>query len=371
MLFELGWYHDNFVPMELVHRDFFKKLRRNIMINLEEILNNFKSKSESIETGEELELLRQEYLGKNGQVTDALKEIKNVPNENKKAYGEAVNKLKVAIETGIQKVKDSIGAKILKQKIKNTKKVDLTIPYSKPMGSLHPVTIASNKVVEVFRSMGFLVEDGFEVETEFNNFEAVNVPKDHPARDTQDTFWLNNGQVLRTHTSANQNRVMKKYGAPLRAIFPGRCYRNETMDASHDTTFWQCEGMVIDENINIANLIYFMKTMLTKVFGKEINVRLRPGFFPFTEPSFELDCSCPYCEGAGCRVCKQGGWIELCPCGMIHPEVLKMGGIDTEKYQGFAFGLGLSRLAMMNKNISTIRVMNGCKLKELKQAKIK
>lgn len=219
--------------------------------------------------------------------------------------------------------------------------------------------------------MGFIVEDGVEVETEFNNFEAVNVPKDHPARDTQDTFWLNNGQLLRTHTSANQNRVMKKYGAPLRAIFPGRCYRNETMDASHDTTFWQCEGMVIDENINIANLIFFMKTMLTKVFGKEIDVRLRPGFFPFTEPSFELDCSCPYCDGEGCRVCKWGGWIELCPCGMIHPEVLKMGGIDTNKYQGFAFGLGLSRLAMMNKNITTIRVMNGCKLKELHQAKIK
>ena len=247
----------------------------------------------------------------------------------------------------------------------------MTIPYSHDKGSLHPVTIAEHKVIEVFRSMGFIVEDGFEVETEYNNFEAVNVPKDHPARDMQDTFWLENGQVLRTHTSANQNRVMKQYGAPLRAIFPGRCYRNETVDASHDTTFWQLEGMVIDENISIANLIFFMKTMLTKVFGKEIKVRLRPGYFPFTEPSFELDCSCPYCDGNGCSVCKHGGWIELCPCGMIHPEVLKMGGIDIEKYQGFAFGLGLSRLAMMNKDIRTIKVLNGCKLKELKQAKIK
>ena len=341
------------------------------MTKIEEILQKFQNKIDDAKSNEDLDSLRLEFLGKNGQVTDAMKQIKDIPNDQKKSYGEAVNKLKVTIENGLQNLKDKIQRKMLESKLKNTKRVDLTVPYSKEMGSLHPITIASKKVIEVFRSMGFIVEDGFEVETEYNNFEAVNVPKDHPARDTQDTFWLDNGQVLRTHTSANQNRVMKKYGAPLRAIFPGRCYRNEAVDASHDTTFWQCEGMVIDENINIANLIFFMKTMLTEVFGKEIDVRLRPGFFPFTEPSFELDCSCPYCGGMGCKVCKQGGWIELCPCGMIHPEVLKMGGIDTNKYQGFAFGLGLSRLAMMNKNISTIRVMNGCKLKELKQAKIK
>ncbi len=341
------------------------------MSKLDDILIAFQAKEKDVKNEEQLNALRAEFLGKSGVLTDALKGIKDIPNQEKKAYGEAVNKLKLQIEDGIKALGDSIQMEILNEKLKNTKKMDLTIPYSKDKGSLHPVTIASKKVIEVFRSMGFVVEDGVEVETEFNNFEAVNIPKDHPARDTQDTFWLNNGQVLRTHTSANQNRVMKKYGAPLRAIFPGRCYRNEAMDASHDTTFWQCEGMVIDENINIANLIFFMKTMLTKVFGKEINVRLRPGFFPFTEPSFELDCTCPYCDGEGCRVCKQGGWIELCPCGMIHPEVLRLGGIDTEKYQGFAFGLGLSRLAMMNKNISNIKVMNGCKLKELQQSKIK
>lgn len=341
------------------------------MSKLDEIYENFQAQSKDISTDEQLNGLRYEFLGKNGQLTEALKLIKDVPVAEKKVYGEAVNNLKTTIENRIQEIKLSIQKKILDEKLNNTKKIDLTIPYASEMGSLHPVTIASQKLIEVFRSMGFVVEDGVEVESEYNNFEAVNVPKDHPARDTQDTFFLNNGQVLRTHTSANQNRVMKKYGAPLRAIFPGRCYRNETMDASHDTTFWQCEGMVIDENINIANLIFFMKTMLTKVFGKQIEVRLRPGFFPFTEPSFELDCSCPYCDGKGCRVCKQGGWIELCPCGMIHPKVLEMGGIDTNKYQGFAFGLGLSRLAMMNKNITTIRVMNGCKLKELKQSKIK
>ncbi len=340
-------------------------------MELEQILIQFNDDVTKVETDESLNSLRTKYLGKTGILTDALKEIKNVPVERKKAYGESVNKIKTEIENKLENLKLQLEDKLIQNKLNNTKNIDLTIPYSHDKGSLHPVTIAEHKVIEVFRSMGFIVEDGFEVETEYNNFEAVNVPKDHPARDMQDTFWLENGQVLRTHTSANQNRVMKQYGAPLRAIFPGRCYRNETVDASHDTTFWQLEGMVIDENISIANLIFFMKTMLTKVFGKEIKVRLRPGYFPFTEPSFELDCSCPYCDGNGCSVCKHGGWIELCPCGMIHPEVLKMGGIDIEKYQGFAFGLGLSRLAMMNKDIRTIRVLNGCKLKELKQAKIK
>jgi phenylalanyl-tRNA synthetase alpha chain len=219
--------------------------------------------------------------------------------------------------------------------------------------------------------MGFTVEDGNEVETEYNNFEAVNVPKFHPARDMQDTFYLNNGQVLKTHTSASQNRIMRKYGAPLKAIFPGRCFRNEELDASHENTFFQMEGMMIDKNVSISNLIYFMKTMLSEVFEKEVNVRLRPGFFPFVEPGFELDSSCPYCGGKGCRVCKNSGWIELCPCGMIHPNVLKMGGIDPDEYQGFAFGLGLSRLVMMTYGFGDIRNLNSGDLKVLEQTKIK
>ena len=164
---------------------------------------------------------------------------------------------------------------------------------------------------------------------------------------------------------------MRKYGAPLKVIFPGRCFRNEELDASHENTFFQLEGMMIDKDISISNLIYFMKTMLSNVFGKEVDVRLRPGFFPFVEPGFELDCSCPYCGGKGCSVCKKSGWIELCPCGMIHPRVLEMGGINPDEYQGFAFGLGLSRMAMMNFEINDIRVLNGGKLKQLKQVKTK
>ncbi|MBQ4558167.1 MAG: phenylalanine--tRNA ligase subunit alpha [Clostridia bacterium] len=315
--------------------------------------------------------LRVKYLGKSGKVTDALKEIKNVPNENKKAYGESVNNLKVLIEKRLGELSEKLEAMEFEKLMADMERVDLTVPNAESVGSLHPITITQNKIVEIFKSMGFAVEDGNEVETDYNNFEAVNIPKNHPARDMQDTFYLENGQVLKTHTSASQNRIMRKYGAPLKAIFPGRCFRNEELDASHENTFFQLEGMMIDKDISISNLIYFMKTMLSQVFGKEVNVRLRPGFFPFVEPGFELDCSCPYCGGEGCSVCKKSGWIELCPCGMIHPRVLEMGGIDPEEYQGFAFGLGLSRLAMMNFEINDIRVLNGGKLKQLKQIKTK
>ncbi len=338
---------------------------------LDEILKAFDVDFLSVEDEETYNNIRVKYVGKNGLVTEALKEIKNVAADKKKEYGESVNKLKNLLESRLADLKQKLEEKALKRELDEMERVDLTTPAADQSGSLHPVTITRNKIVNVFKSMGFTVEDGNEIETEYNNFEAVNIPKDHPARDMQDTFYLANGQVLKTHTSASQNRIMRKYGAPLRVIFPGRCFRNEELDASHENTFFQLEGMMIDKNISIANLIYFMKTMLSQVFGKEVEVRLRPGFFPFVEPGFELDCSCPYCGGKGCNVCKKGGWIELCPCGMIHPRVLEMGGINPEEYQGFAFGLGLSRMAMMNFEINDIRVLNGGKLKQLKQVKTK
>lgn len=339
--------------------------------NLQLVKQRFIEKLGSVNTEQDLEALRVEFLGKNGEVTNLLKAIKDVPNEQKKEYGASVNNLKNELDNELTKYKTLLDSKKLEQELNNTKVVDLTVPFTENSGSLHPITITQHKLVEIFTSMGFIVEDGNEIETEYNNFEAVNIPKHHPARDMQDTFYLSNGQLLKTHTSAAQNRIMKKYGAPLKVIFPGRCFRNEQLDASHENTFFQNEGMMIDKDISISNLIYFMKQMLSSVFGKELNVRLRPGFFPFTEPSFELDCSCPYCGGTGCPVCKQGGWIELCPCGMIHPEVLRMGGIDFEKYHGFAFGLGLSRLTMMNFNIKDIRQLNSGNLKILSQSKIK
>jgi len=235
------------------------------------------------------------------------------------------------------------------------------------VGSLHPRTIVQQELEEIFKSMGFIVEDGKEIVSEYECFDAVNVPATHPARDMQDTFWLDNGELLKTQTSALQNHILRKYGGNVRAIFPGRCFRNEAVDHSHENTFFQMEGMVVGKDVTVSNLIYFMKEMLSKVFKKEVQVRLRPGFFPFVEPGFELDIWCPFCDGKGCSVCKHGSWIELCPCGMIHPNVLEMGGVDSNEYSGFAFGLGLDRLVMIKSKIDDIRHLNSGDLKVLKQ----
>ena len=330
-----------------------------------------KEKIAEIKSTSDAENIRVEYLGKKGEVIEILKNLKNVEVSKRKEVGEKANKLRVEIEELIEKKKEELKEKEYEDKIKNAEKIDLTQPIDDEIGSLHPITIVQRELEEIFSSMGFTVEDGNEVETEYNNFEAVNVPKYHPARDMQDTFWLENGELLKTQTSAAQNKIMLKYGAPLKAIFPGRCFRNEALDASHENTFFQMEGMMIYKNVSISNLIYFMKTLLSEIFKKEVEVRLRPGFFPFVEPGFELDIKCPYCDGAGCKVCKNGSWIELCPCGMIHPNVLRMGGIDPEKYSGFAFGLGLSRLAMMKYNINDLRALNSCDVRVLKQMNIK
>ena len=339
--------------------------------NIEKLGQKIKEKINSIKSMADAESVRVEALGKKGEVIEILKNLKNVEESKRKEVGDKANKLRVEIEELIEKKKEELKELEYEAKIKNAEKIDLTVPVDDKVGSLHPITIVSRELEDIFTGMGFTVEDGNEVETEYNNFEAVNVPKYHPARDMQDTFWLENGEVLKTQTSAAQNKIMKKYGAPLKAIFPGRCFRNEALDASHENTFFQMEGMMIDNNVSISNLIYFMKTLLSEVFKKEVEVRLRPGFFPFVEPGFELDIKCPYCGGVGCKVCKYGSWIELCPCGMIHPRVLEMGGIDPEEYSGFAFGLGLSRLAMMKYNINDLRALNSCDLRVLKQMKIK
>lgn len=340
-------------------------------MDIEKILQQFDVDINKATNCDELTEIRQNYLGKAGHLSQVMRMMKDIAPSERKSFGEKVNTAKDRVESLLRTKKEELEKLAIENELKNAKIVDLTVPCSENVGSLHPITIVQERIVEIFKSMGFSVEDGDEIETEYNNFESVNVPKNHPARDMQDTFYLDNGELLKTQTSAGQNKIMRKYGAPLRVIFPGRCFRNEELDASHENTFFQVEGMMIDENISISNLIYFMKTMLSNVFGKNVEVRLRPGFFPFVEPGFELDCSCPYCGGHGCNVCKHSGWIELCPCGMIHPKVLEMGGIDTDKYQGFAFGLGLSRLTMMTFDIDDIRKLNSGELKTLKQVKVK
>lgn len=327
----------------------------------------FDSDCQKVSSLAELEELRLAYMGKKGKVNDLMSNFRLVPAEQKKEMGSLVNNLKTHIEEKIAELKTQLEQKAIEEEIAKSKAFDITVPVDNCVGSLHPRTIIQKQVVDTFVSMGFIIEDGNEVETEYNNFIAVNVPDTHPARDMQDTFWLDNGQVLKTQTSAAQNRILRTYGPKCKVLFPGRCFRNEAIDANHENTFFQIEGVVVDENVSVANLIYFMKKMLKGVFKKDINVRLRPGYFPFTEPSFELDASCPFCGGKGCPSCGGSGWIELCPCGMIHPNVLSMAGVDAEKYNGFAFGLGFDRLVMIKSGLDDIRHLNAGEIKLLRQ----
>lgn len=323
---------------------------------------------EKADSSDELEKAKVALLGKKGKLTELMSSLRELRDaQEKKTAGQLINQLKKEVEDRLAKKAAELEALEERRQIEAGPVYDFTTPAQSKAGSLHPITIVQRELEEIFASMGFTIEDYNEIVGEYQNFEAVNIPKYHPARDMQDTYYLSNGQLLKTHTSAAQNAIMRKYGAPLRAIFPGRCFRNEAIDACHENTFFQMEGIMIDENISISNLIYFMKTMLSEVFQRDIKVRLRPGFFPFVEPGFELDISCLICGGEGCPTCKNSGWLELCPCGMIHPNVLRAGGIDPEKYTGFAFGLGLTRLAMMKNGIKDIRVLNSGNLKALSQ----
>ena len=336
--------------------------------------NEIAEKLSSVSDLTELDAIRVAYLGKKGSITALLKGMKDLSVEEKKTFGAEVNTLKeettAKLETKLQELKEKeIAAEIGAMPL-----IDVTAPADTDRGSYHPITLVQRQCEAIFKSMGFTVEDYPEVVTDYECFEALNIPKHHPARDMQDTYYLSNGQLLKTHTSAAQNAILKKYGknlmengVPIKAIFPGRCFRNEATDACHENTFFQMEGIMVDKAINISNLIYFMKSMLSEVFQKDIKVRLRPGFFPFVEPGFELDISCLICGGEGCPSCKHSGWLELCPCGMIHPNVLRDGGIDPEEYIGFAFGLGLTRLAMMKYGVKDIRNLNSGSLKALSQ----
>jgi len=336
---------------------------------IEALKAQFQANLEAVKNSEAIEAIRISYLGKKGSITDLLKGLQSVSGNMKRELGQQINLLKKHAEEMISEKSKKIKEEEILAQINSAEKYDVTLPKASSKGSYHPITIIGREIEEIFASMGFTIEDYSEIVTDYQCFEAVNIPKHHPARDMQDTYYLENGQLLKTHTSAAQNAIMKKYGAPLRAIFPGRCFRNESLDASHENTFFQMEGMMIDKDISISNLIYFMKTMLSEVFERDVEVRLRPGFFPFVEPGFELDISCQICGGKGCSTCHGSGWTELCPCGMIHPNVLTAGGIDPEEYTGFAFGLGLTRLVMMKYGVKDIRDLNSGNLKALSQFK--
>ncbi|MEO0480671.1 MAG: phenylalanine--tRNA ligase subunit alpha [Planctomycetota bacterium] len=332
---------------------------------------------------EQLRSFENEVLGKDGALTTRLREIPKLPVEERPQAGKAINQLKVELEAAVRGRIEELAELELEKALAapdfdptapgcdiastSTATARVDIPLDPPVGTLHPITIVRDELVQLFTSMGFSWQDGPEIESEWFNFEALNIPGDHPARDSQDTFWLDDGNLLRTHTSPVQIRTMKRFPPPLKVIVPGRCFRQEAVDASHEHTFYQMEGLVVDEDVSVANLIHTMKTCLRHVLRREVEVRLRPGFFPFVEPGFELDVNCPFCSGKGCSVCKHSGWIEILPCGMVHPRVLEAGGIDPERFTGFAFGMGLQRVVMLRYGIDDIRLFTGGDLGFLRQ----
>jgi phenylalanyl-tRNA synthetase alpha chain len=322
---------------------------------------------ENAATLEALESFRVENLGRKGALTQVGKEMGKLAPEERARVGKLLNAARQNLEAAFEAKKKAFDEAALRARL-DSEWIDLTLPSpGARRGHLHPITRIQRELEELFTSLGFAVLDGPEVETEYYNFDALNIPPEHPARDMQDTFWLDGGNLLRTHTSPVQVRGMERLGPPLRMIAPGRAFRNESVDASHEHTFYQLEGMMVDRDVSVAHLIYFMKTLLGAIFHRDVTVRLRPGYFPFVEPGFELDIQCLICGGVGCAVCKQSGWVELLPCGLVNPRVLRMSGIDPEQWNGFAFGLGLTRLVMMRYGIDDIRQLQGGDLRFLEQ----
>lgn len=329
---------------------------------LKSLRNLIERELQEIKDSGKLEELKNKYLGRKGELNQILKGLKDLAESERPRLGQLANEVKEELAVLFDKSEKVWSSK------GQAEDLDPSLPGIKnEVGTLHPSTLVQYEIESAFAQMGFAVYDGPQLESDYYNFTALNIPDDHPARDTQDTFWLEGNNLLRTHTSNLQVRMLQKYGAPFRGIFPGRVFRYESTDTSHDHTFFQLEGLMVDKDVTIGNLIATMKALLSAVFKREVDVRLRPGFFPFVEPGFEMDIKCLVCEGKGCSVCKQSGWVELMPCGMVHPKVLEAGNIDSKIYSGFAFGLGLTRMAMMKYRIDDIRLLESGDLRFLKQ----
>jgi phenylalanyl-tRNA synthetase alpha chain len=310
---------------------------------------------------------RNDILGKAGELTTILKWLKDLSPEERWTVGKAANETRDIITDAFEAEKTRIKKEFIAKKLE-TEQEDVTVPFAHTKGSLHPITMVQQEVEDTFTRMGFDIYDAMEVTTEYLNFDAVNVPKTHPARDMQDTFWLEgSGHVLATQTSCMQNLIMKNKSTPIKAIIPGRVFRNEDVDATHDNTFYQVEWIVVDKWIGISHLKFTITTMLSDIFGKEVKIRMRPGYFPFVEPGVEVDFSCPFCDGVGCKICKGSGWIEFMGAGLIHPNVIREGGLDPEVYSGFAFGFGLNRLVMIRYGIPDMRYFMSPDVRFLKQ----
>ena len=321
-------------------------IKDNVMQKIKEVLNK-----------KELEDIRLKYLGKKGELTSLLRGLGGLKPEERPAIGELVNQVRDEIEKQIQKLEKNFKKEELIEKI-DSENIDVTMPSKKtPLGSLHPITQVINDVEEVFLGMGFKIEDGPEVEKTYYVFEQLNMPESHPARDTQDTFYINDNVVLRTQTSSIQIRVMEVEKPPIKIICPGKVYRSDAVDPTHSPVFHQVEGLVVDKNIRMSDLKGTLELFAKKCLGEKTQIRFRPHNFPYTEPSAEADVSCFVCGGKGCRVCKYEGWIELLGCGMVHPKVLENCNIDPKVYSGFAFGFGLERIAMAKFGIEDMRLL--------------
>ena len=325
---------------------------QQMLDKIDQIKKQFDADCQSIKNLESLENLRIKYLGRKGLVSEAFSLLSQVSKDEKPKFGQGLNKLKVLIEKSYLDLKENFD-----QSSKKKDNIDLTLKGRVPfMGRKHPLIQMADEIKSVFSHLGFTIEDGPEIETDFYNFEALNIPKSHPARDMQDTLYITDDIVLRTHTSPVQIRVMQNQQPPVRMIAPGRVYRRDTPDASHSPLFHQVEGLVVGEGVTFADLKGVIEAFAHQMFGKDIKVRFRPSFFPFTEPSAEYDFNCIFCRGKGCRVCKNTGWVEISGAGMVHPNVFDAVGYDSEKYTGYAFGMGIDRIAMLKYGINDIRI---------------
>lgn len=325
-------------------------------------------------TLDDLQEIHVKFLGRKGELTNFLRSVKDLSDDLKPIIGKLSNQIKNELEEAFKNKQAQLEKGEVEAKLQD-KYFDITAPGPEfELGHIHPLSQVQREVENIFSSMGFAIMDGPEAESEYYNFEGLNIPSWHPARDMQDTFFIKNKEdkkhgklVLRTHTSPVQVRTMEKFGAPLRIIVPGRTFRNEATDASHDAIFYQVEGLMVDKDISIAHLKGVLKEFLSRLFRKDVEVRIRPGYFPFVEPGLEVDFSCLLCGSKGCRVCKYTGWLEFMGAGMVHENVLKAGGINPKKWQGWAFGFGLTRLVMMRHGIDDVRLLMNGDLRIIKQ----
>lgn len=340
-------------------------------MNIQELQNQISTRINSVNNIQELNNVKVEYLGKTGIITSLQSKIKEIPNEEKKEYGMKVNEVKTYFNNLYEEKNNALQEELLNQKL-TSEKIDISLPSKKvKRGSLHPMTRIQNEFEDIFVSMGYTVYDGPELESDENCFQKLNVPKGHPARDAQDTFYLKDEYerfLIRTQTSTAQVRVMEENAekGPIRVVCPGKVYRRDE-DATHSHQFMQIEGLVIDENVSMADLKGTLELFCKKILGEKTKVRFRPSYFPFTEPSVEVDVTCFKCGGKGCPLCKKTGWIEVLGAGMVHPNVLEMSGYDSKKYQGFAFGTGMDRFAMFKYGIPDIRTIYGNDIRFLNQ----